>query len=105
MPNLGNVGTILRLRTTWVGMLVLSAGLVGWQGVYAILPAYLVSHALGTEQYVNTLLTLSRVASVVMLVAAGFSIRRGFVCMSGYMVLAIAALAATPAFGREEVRG
>jgi NNP family nitrate/nitrite transporter-like MFS transporter len=75
-PNLSDVGTILRLRTTWVGMLVLSAGLVGWQGVYAMLPAYLVSHELGTEQYVNSLLTLSRVASVLMLLVAGFIIRR-----------------------------
>ncbi len=76
IPNLGNIGTILRLRTTRVGMLVLSAALSGWQGVYAMLPAYLVSHGLGTEQYVNFLLTLSRVASVLMLLVAGFIIRR-----------------------------
>ncbi|MEJ2057310.1 MAG: MFS transporter [Desulfofustis sp.] len=76
VPNLSNVGTILRLRTTHVGMLVLSAALSGWQGVYAMLPAYLVSQELGTEQYVNSLLTLSRVASIVMLLGAGFIIRR-----------------------------
>jgi len=76
IPNLGNIGTILRLRTTYVGMLVLSAALSGWQGVYAMLPAYLVSHDFGTEQYVNFLLTLSRVASVLMLLLAGLIIRR-----------------------------
>ncbi len=76
VPNLSNIRIILRLRTAYVGMLVLSAALAGWQGVYAILPAYLVSHSFGSEQYVNSLVTISRVTSVLILLVAGFIIRR-----------------------------
>ena len=75
-PNLSNIGIILRIKNTYVGMLILSAALSGWQGVYAILPAYLVSSDFGTQQYVNSLLTISRVASVIFLLAAGFIIKR-----------------------------
>ena len=52
IPNLSNIGIILRIRNTYVGMLILSAALSGWQGVYAILPAYLVAASdYGSEQY------------------------------------------------------
>jgi MFS family permease len=76
VPNLSTVGTILRLRTALLAMMVLSAALSGVQGVYAILPAYLVStHGLA-EDFVNVLVSFSRVAGIVLLVTAGPLINR-----------------------------
>lgn len=74
-PDLSTIGTILRLRTTWVGMVVFSALLVALHGVYAILPAYLVSEYSLAPQYVNFLLTMSRVTSIVFLLFTGAVIR------------------------------
>jgi len=75
-PNLSIVGRILRMRDAQMAMLLFSAALGGWQGVYAILPAYLVDNNLGSAEYVNSLLTASRATSVVMLLFTGMIIAR-----------------------------
>ncbi|MFW6312858.1 MAG: MFS transporter, partial [Spirochaetota bacterium] len=75
-PNLSTVFTVLRLRSTLLAIMILSAGLSAVQGVYAILPAYLVSqHGLSANQ-VNLLVSLSRVAGIVLLLQAGPIINR-----------------------------
>ncbi len=63
-PDFGTIRTILRLRSTWVGIVILSAALSGLHGVYAILPAYLVTEYSLSPQYVNFLLTVSRIAGL-----------------------------------------
>jgi MFS family permease len=75
-PDLSTIRTILRLRTTWVGMVILSAGLSGLHGVYAILPAYLVTEYSLSPQYVNFLLTVSRITGVLLLLRTGWIIQR-----------------------------
>ncbi len=75
-PDLSTIGKILTLRSTWVGMVVFSAMLAALQGVYAILPAYLVTEYALSPQYVNFLLTVSRVTSVLFLLFAGAVIGR-----------------------------
>ncbi len=70
-PDIKTMGTILRLRGTLVGMVILSATLAGLQGVYSILPAYLVTEYSLPSQYVNFLVTVSRVACVLLLLRAG----------------------------------
>lgn len=75
-PDLSTIGTILTLRSTWVGMAILSATLAGMHGVYAILPAYLVTEYSLPPQYVNFLLTVSRIASILFLLFAGAVISR-----------------------------
>jgi MFS transporter, NNP family, nitrate/nitrite transporter len=75
-PNLSTVATVLRLRTTVLAIVVLSAGLSGVQGVYAILPAYLVSQHGLSSNHVNLLVSLSRVAGIVLLLQAGPIINR-----------------------------
>ena len=75
-PDLSTIRTILRLRTTWVGMVILSAALAGLHGVYAILPAYLVTEYSLSSQYVNFLLTCSRVSGVMLLLRTGWIIQR-----------------------------
>ena len=59
------------MRSTYVGMLILSSALRGMHGVYAILPAYLVTGYDLSAQYVNFLLTASRIATVLLLFWAG----------------------------------
>jgi len=75
-PDLSTIKTILRLRSTWVGMVILSAALSGLHGVYAILPAYLVTEYSLSPQYVNFLLTVSRIAGVLLLLRTGWIIQR-----------------------------
>lgn len=75
-PDLSTIRTILRLRTAWVGMVILSAALAGLHGVYAILPAYLVTEYSLSPQYVNFLLTVSRIAGVLFLLRTGWIIQR-----------------------------
>ncbi len=75
-PNLSTVGTILRFRTTVLGMVILSAALSGVQGVYAILPAYLVAHHQLAPEHVNILLSASRIAGILILLRAGAVINR-----------------------------
>jgi MFS family permease len=75
-PDLSTIKTILRLRSTWVGMFILSAALSGLHGVYAILPAYLVTEYSLSPQYVNFLLTVSRIAGVLLLLRTGWIIQR-----------------------------
>jgi NNP family nitrate/nitrite transporter-like MFS transporter len=70
-PDLSTIGKILKMRTTYVGMLTFSAALAGLHGVYAILPAYLVTEYELSPQYVNILLTVSRISSVLILFWAG----------------------------------
>lgn len=74
-PNLSTIGTILRLPDVYMGMLMFSASLAGWQGIYNILPAYLVEHSAWSAEHVNSLLTVSRVISISMLLLAGWIIR------------------------------
>ncbi len=74
-PDFGTIKTILRLRSTWVGMVILSAVLSALHGVYAILPAYLVSEYSLSPQYVNFLLTVSRIAGVLLLLRADWIIQ------------------------------
>ncbi|MEE4166478.1 MAG: MFS transporter [Desulfocapsaceae bacterium] len=75
-PDFGTIKTILCLRSTWVGMVILSAVLSALHGVYAILPAYLVSEYSLSPQYVNFLLTVSRIAGVLLLLRADWIIQR-----------------------------
>lgn len=75
-PDLSTIKTILRLRSIWVGMVILSAALSGLHGVYAILPAYLVTEYSLSPQYVNFLLTVSRIAGVLLLLRTGWIIQR-----------------------------
>ena len=75
-PELSTIRTILRLRTTWVGMVMFSAALAGLHGVYAILPAYLVTEYSLSPQYVNFLLTVSRITGVLFLLRTGWIIHR-----------------------------
>jgi len=76
VPDFRTVGRILRLRSALLAMMVLSAALSGVQGVYAILPAYLVSaHGL-EEDFVNMLVAASRVSGIVLLLSAGPVINR-----------------------------
>ncbi len=70
-PNFGTIGIILKMRGTYVGMILLSAAAAGLQGVYAILPAYLVDQSIHTIQEVNSLLVASRIASILFLLSAG----------------------------------
>ena len=75
-PKLSTILMILRLRTAILGMVILSAALAGVQGVYAILPAYLVTQHGLSSGYVNLLLSLSRVTGILLLVRAGAIITR-----------------------------
>ncbi|MGA7277479.1 MAG: MFS transporter [Desulfocapsaceae bacterium] len=70
-PKFSTMGTILRLPDTYVGILVFIAVIGALHGVYAILPAYLVKENGLSPQYVNALLTISRVSSVLLLLGAG----------------------------------
>lgn len=75
-PRFSTIGKILKLRTTILGMVIMSAALAGQQGVYAILPAYLVTgHGL-SSQYVNILLSISRVTGIILLLRSGPVINR-----------------------------
>ena len=71
IPALNTLSTILKMRSVYVGMVVFSATLAGLHGVYAILPAYLVSEYGLSAHYVNVLLAISRVSSVLLLLFAG----------------------------------
>ncbi len=73
-PNFGTIGIILKMRGTYVGMILLSAAAAGLHGVYAILPAYLVDQSIHTIQEVNSLLVASRIASILFLLSAGFMV-------------------------------
>lgn len=75
-PKLSTISEIFRLRTAILAMVILSAALSGVQGVYAILPAYLVSEHDLSPGHVNLLLSLSRVAGILLLVRAGPIITR-----------------------------
>lgn len=70
-PNLATLTTILKLPDAYMGMLMFSASLAGWLGVFTILPAYLVEHSDWSAEYVNSLMTLSRVTSICLLLFAG----------------------------------
>ena len=52
-------------------MVIMSAALSGQQGVYAILPAYLVTEHGLSSQYVNVLLSISRVTGIILLLRSG----------------------------------
>lgn len=75
-PNLNTLGTILRLRGVLLGIVVLSAAVAGMQGVYAILPAYLVTEYGLSPEYVNRIVSLSRVAGILLLLRSSAIIAR-----------------------------
>lgn len=70
-PNFSTIGTIMKLRSTYVGMIVLTAAVAGLHGIYAIVPAYLVAQSSHSVQEVNFLLMASRLVSVAVLLFAG----------------------------------
>ena len=70
-PNLSTIATILRLPKAYVGMLMFSTSIAGLHGVFSILPAYLVEHTTWSAEYVNYLVTLSRVISISVLLLGG----------------------------------
>ncbi len=76
VPNVRTVVTILRLRNVWLAITILSAALAGVQGVYAILPAYLVSDYGLDPDAVNVLVSASRIAGIFLLLWAGPIINR-----------------------------
>ena len=75
-PNLSIFGKILRLPNAYVGMLMFSTSLAGLHGVFAILPAYLVQHTTWAPEHVNSLITFSRLISILMLFLAGTIINK-----------------------------
>ena len=75
-PNFSTVGTIMKLRSTYIGMIIFIAALAGLQGIYAIVPAYLVAQSSHSTQEVNVLLMTSRLVSVGVLVLAGMIVSR-----------------------------
>jgi predicted MFS family arabinose efflux permease len=75
-PNLRTLSIILRERKTILGMLILSAALSGIQGVYAMLPAFLVTEYALEPRFVNILLSLSRITGVVLLMRTESLINR-----------------------------
>jgi len=74
-PNLRTIGTILRLPDAYVAMLIFSTAISGLHGVYSIMPAYLVEHSTWSAEYVNSLITVSRVIGISFLLMAGPIIR------------------------------
>ncbi|WP_319562159.1 MFS transporter [Marispirochaeta sp.] len=76
VPRFSTIGKILKLRTTILGMVIMSAALAGQQGVYAILPAYLVTEHGLSSRYVNILLSISRVTGIILLLRSGPVINR-----------------------------
>ena len=75
-PNFSTIGTIMKLRTMYVGMMILTAAIAGLHGVYAIVPAYLVAQSSHSMQEVNFLLMASRLVSVGILIFAGVIVAR-----------------------------
>lgn len=75
-PDLNIIGTILKMRSFYVAMVLMSAAQAGLHGVYAILPAFLVSEYALSPQYVNLLLAISRISSIVLLFFTGRIINR-----------------------------
>ena len=70
-PDFSTIGTILKNRSTILGMVMLTAIIASQQGVYAILPAYLVTqHGLDSD-FVNLMLALSRITGILLLLKAG----------------------------------
>ena len=61
------LGKILRSRETILGMVILSSAVAGLQGVYQIIPAFLVAEYEFDPGLVNILLSLSRVSGILLL--------------------------------------
>jgi len=70
-PAVGTLAVILRHRGVLLGIVIISSAIAGMQGVYAILPAYLVSEYGLEPGYVNLVLALSRFTGVFLLLWAG----------------------------------
>ncbi|MDA3959130.1 MFS transporter [Oceanispirochaeta sp.] len=75
-PDFKIVGTLLRKKHTILGMSILCAALAGLQGVYVILPAYLVTEHHMQSHIVNLALSGSRVAGILLLMRTGKIINR-----------------------------
>ncbi len=75
-PSLGSLGDVLRRPTALLGMLLLSGALGGLQGVYSILPAYLVTERNWMPDRINLILSMSRVSGIILLLFAGPIIAR-----------------------------
>ncbi|QEN06736.1 MFS transporter [Oceanispirochaeta crateris] len=70
-PDFKIFGSLLRQKHAILGMAVLSAALAGLQGVYVILPAYLVAEHHISSPVVNMVLSGSRLAGILLLMRAG----------------------------------
>jgi predicted MFS family arabinose efflux permease len=75
-PDYKIVGTLLRKKHTILGMSILCAALAGLQGVYVILPAYLVTEHHMQSRIVNLVLSVSRLAGILLLMRTGGIINR-----------------------------
>ncbi len=75
-PNFSTIGTILKNRSTILGMMLLTSIIASQQGVYAILPAYLVTEHGMDKSFVNLMLSLSRITGILLLLKAGSVIHR-----------------------------
>ena len=75
-PDYKTVGTLLRKKDTILGMTILCAAVAGLQGVYVILPAYLVTEHNMPSRLVNLVLSGSRLAGILLLMRAGGIINR-----------------------------
>ena len=75
-PNIRILKDLLRSGRLWLGMMLLIAANAGVQGVYSILPAYLVEKSGFSPELVNLLLSISRISGVLILLRAGSLIGR-----------------------------
>ena len=70
-PNFRTIGKIIRIKELYVAMMIFSSAIAGLQGVFSILPAYLVEQSSHSMQEVNSLLVASRGASIFCLLFTG----------------------------------
>lgn len=89
-PNFSTIGIIMRLRSTYVGMIILTAAIAGLHGIYSIVPAYLVAQSSHSVQEINVLLMVSRLVCVAVILLSGV-----IVSWTGRRALMIGALVFT----------
>jgi NNP family nitrate/nitrite transporter-like MFS transporter len=71
-PRFGRIKAVLKLREAWLFFALECIGLCALQGVFTILPLFLVTARELDPVMVNKLVSLSRVSCVLMLVVSGF---------------------------------
>ncbi|MBC8208837.1 MAG: MFS transporter [Desulfobulbaceae bacterium] len=72
VPDLAGIKTVVRRPAFWLMMFLFSLGICSTIGIYAMLPLYLVAEHNLESDVANRLLAMSRMASVVMPLAAGW---------------------------------